>query len=141
MSLTSIDLYETDGLLLFRSKSNIFQMLDLWRFIEKAENIFNFYLDFNWEFEFVSLNTDDDYPSCLEHIRQTGKNPCWTSNTLLNETGIEYLSMSQPLIREPYLIKRWMDGDTRPALCVSCNSCYRTPGHACRHRTPPPRGL
>ena len=29
MSLTSIDLYETDGLLLFRSKSNIFQMLDL----------------------------------------------------------------------------------------------------------------
>ena len=29
MSLTSIDLYETDGLLLFRSKSIIFQMLDL----------------------------------------------------------------------------------------------------------------
>ena len=29
MSLTSIDLYETDGLLLLRSKSNIFQMLDL----------------------------------------------------------------------------------------------------------------
>ena len=24
-----------------------------------------------------------------------------------------------------------VDGDTRPALCVSCNSCYRTPGHAC----------
>lgn len=52
-------------------------------------------------------------------------------NTLINETGIEYLSMSRPLIREPNLIKRWMDGDTRPALCVSCNSCYRTPGHAC----------
>jgi len=29
MSLSCIDLYETDGLLLFRSKSNIFQMLDL----------------------------------------------------------------------------------------------------------------
>ena len=52
MSLTSIDLYETDGLLLFRSKSIIFQMLDLLRFIEITENIFNFYLDFNWEFEF-----------------------------------------------------------------------------------------
>ena len=29
MSLTSIDLYETDGLLLFRSKSIIFQAIDL----------------------------------------------------------------------------------------------------------------
>ena len=52
MSLTSIDLYETDGLLLFRSKSIIFQTIDLERVIEKAENIFNFYLDFNWEKEF-----------------------------------------------------------------------------------------
>ncbi len=56
MSLTSIDLYETDGLLLFRTKSIIFfQMLDLVRLIEKAENIFNFYLDFNWEFRFISV--------------------------------------------------------------------------------------
>ncbi len=55
-------------------------------------------------------------------------------NSLLNDTGIEYLSMSRPLIREPHLIKRWMNGDTRPALCVSCNSCYRTPGHACIFR-------
>ena len=53
MSLTSIDLYETDGLLLFRSKSTIFQTIDLERVIENAENIFNFYLDFNWEFEFI----------------------------------------------------------------------------------------
>ena len=55
MSLSSIDLYETDGLLLFRSKSAIFQTADLERVKEKAENIFNFYLDFNWEFEFSSL--------------------------------------------------------------------------------------
>ena len=55
MSLTSIDLYETDGLLLFRSKSTIFQTIDLERVIEKAENIFNFYLDFNWEFRFVGV--------------------------------------------------------------------------------------
>ena len=52
MSLMCIDLYETDGLLLFSSKSIIFQTTDLERVIEKAENIFNFYLDFNWEFEF-----------------------------------------------------------------------------------------
>ena len=55
MSLMCIDLYETDGLLLFRSKSIIFQTLDLERVIERAENIFNFYLDFNWEFQFLGV--------------------------------------------------------------------------------------
>ena len=56
MSLMCIDLYETDGLLLFRFKSIIFQTIDLERVIEKAENIFNFYLDFNWEFQFIGIN-------------------------------------------------------------------------------------
>ena len=56
MSLMCIDLYETDGLLLFSSKSIIFQTTDLERVIEKAENIFNFYLDFNWELRFVERN-------------------------------------------------------------------------------------
>ena len=51
-SLLCIDLYETDELLLFRPKSIIFQTIDLERVIEKAENIFNFYLDFNWELRF-----------------------------------------------------------------------------------------
>jgi len=55
MSLMCIDLYETDGLLLFSSKSIIFQTTDLERVIEKAENIYNFYLDFNWEFQFIGL--------------------------------------------------------------------------------------
>ena len=57
MSLMCIDLYETDGLLLFSSKSIIFQTTDLERVIEKAENIFNFYLDFNWEYQFVGIKT------------------------------------------------------------------------------------
>ena len=55
MSLMCIDLYETDGLLLFRSKSIIFQTIDLELVIEKAENIFNFYLVFNWEFLYVEF--------------------------------------------------------------------------------------
>ena len=46
-------------------------------------------------------------------------------------TKIEYMSLSCPLIREPNLIQRWWAGDTRPSLCVSCNTCYRTPGHQC----------
>ncbi len=78
-----------------------------------------------------------EYAEALKQVVDTpvilvgGHRSLESMNTLLNETGIEYLSMSRPLIREPHLVKRWMDGDTRPALCVSCNSCYRTPGHAC----------
>ena len=52
-------------------------------------------------------------------------------NEVLNSTGIEYLSVSRPLIREPHLLRRWRAGDTAPAACVSCNACYSTPGHAC----------
>ena len=65
MSLMCIDLYETDGLLLFRSKSIIFQTIDLERVIKKAENIFNFYLDFNWELRFIELQT-------YKHFRRNG---------------------------------------------------------------------
>ena len=52
-------------------------------------------------------------------------------NQFLNDTKIEYVSLSRPLIREPNLIRRWQSGDTAPSKCVSCNSCYRTPGHQC----------
>lgn len=50
---------------------------------------------------------------------------------VLNTTRIEYISLSRPLVREPALIRRWQQGDTRLSLCVSCNSCYRTAGHQC----------
>jgi 2,4-dienoyl-CoA reductase-like NADH-dependent reductase (Old Yellow Enzyme family) len=52
-------------------------------------------------------------------------------NQYLDDTKIEYISLSRPLVREPNLIQRWQEGDTRPSLCVSCNTCYRTPGHQC----------
>ena len=52
MSLRCIDPHETDGLILFRPKSVILKTIDLERVKEKAENIFNFYLDSNWEFRF-----------------------------------------------------------------------------------------
>ncbi|MBR1811710.1 MAG: NADH:flavin oxidoreductase [Clostridia bacterium] len=52
-------------------------------------------------------------------------------NRVLNAGNIEFLSLSRPLIREPDLPNRWQSGDTSPATCVSCNMCYRTPGHAC----------
>ncbi len=52
-------------------------------------------------------------------------------NKTLNETAIEFLSMSRPLIREPNLINRWQSGNLKPSACVSCNSCYNTKFHQC----------
>lgn len=52
-------------------------------------------------------------------------------NEVLNNTKIELLSLSRPLIREPDLPKRWESGDTSPSKCVSCNGCYRSYGHKC----------
>jgi len=49
----------------------------------------------------------------------------------LNEGNIAFLSLSRPLIREPDLPRRWQAGDAAPAACISCNACYRTPGHRC----------
>jgi hypothetical protein len=41
-------------LLLFRPKSIIRKTIDLERVIENAENIYYFYLDSNWEFQFIA---------------------------------------------------------------------------------------
>ena len=54
-----------------------------------------------------------------------------TTNAVLVKTAIEYIALSRPLIREPNLINRWQSGDIRPSTCVSCNACYRSPGHNC----------
>jgi 2,4-dienoyl-CoA reductase-like NADH-dependent reductase (Old Yellow Enzyme family) len=41
------------------------------------------------------------------------------------ETGdADLVSMSRPFIREPGLIKRWRQGDTKKAKCISCNQCF-----------------
>jgi 2,4-dienoyl-CoA reductase-like NADH-dependent reductase (Old Yellow Enzyme family) len=39
--------------------------------------------------------------------------------------GITYISMARPFIREPGLPKRWEQGDTSPATCISCNKCFK----------------
>jgi len=49
---------------------------------------------------------------------------------ILNETSIEYFSLSRPLICESNLIKRW-EQDTAPAKCTSCNKCFRFDGTVC----------
>ena len=42
---------------------------------------------------------------------------------ILNQTEIEYFSLSRPLICESDLINRWQSGDMKPARCISCNKC------------------
>jgi 2,4-dienoyl-CoA reductase-like NADH-dependent reductase (Old Yellow Enzyme family) len=43
---------------------------------------------------------------------------------LIEDDFADYISLSRPLIREPYLIRRWQSGDTRRATCISCNKCF-----------------
>lgn len=50
---------------------------------------------------------------------------------ILNETKIELLSLSRPLICEPDLPKKFLSG-VKNSKCVSCNACYSTPAHRCR---------
>jgi len=50
---------------------------------------------------------------------------------LLNETDIDYFSMSRSLIREPGLPKRWQNGDRAKAQCISCDGCFRVHGKRC----------
>ncbi len=42
---------------------------------------------------------------------------------ILDEGIADMVSLSRPLIREPQLIKRWKEGDTAKATCISCNQC------------------
>ena len=78
----------------------------------------------------MKINSTDEYPGGL-----TAQDFMLTSR-LMADAGIDAIEVSangtsRPLIREPNLINRWQSGDTAPSKCVSCNSCYRTPGHQC----------
>ena len=49
-------------------------------------------------------------PSAMEEILQTGT--------------VDTLSLCRPLIREPDLIKKWRQGSTDSAACISCGRCF-----------------
>jgi len=42
----------------------------------------------------------------------------------IREEGMDYISMARPLIREPGLANRWLQGDRKRATCISCNKCF-----------------
>lgn len=54
-----------------------------------------------------------------------------TLNQIINDTSIEYISLSRPFIRENDLINRWASGDLQPAKCISCNKCFTEDGTSC----------
>lgn len=43
---------------------------------------------------------------------------------IINQTKIEYISLSRPFIREPELVNRWESGDSAKAKCISCTKCF-----------------
>jgi len=49
----------------------------------------------------------------------------------VNQTRIEYVSLSRPLICESNLISRWQSGDLRRAKCTSCNKCLGLESTTC----------
>jgi len=62
-----------------------------------------------------------------------------TAEELLREQVCDFISLSRPLIREPGLVRRWQDGDRRPADCISDNLCFKAAiagGLACPHVRP-----
>lgn len=56
--------------------------------------------------------------------------------SILTDTNIAAVSMSRPFIREPYLVKRWMEGDLKDPSCISCNGCFNPEGTTCFHDLP-----
>ena len=40
------------------------------------------------------------------------------------EDGLDFISLSRPLIREPDLPNKWLSHETDKADCISCNKCF-----------------
>ncbi len=50
---------------------------------------------------------------------------------LLSDSGIEYFSLSRPLLSEPDLISRWMTDRSVKPRCISCGKCFNNDGNHC----------
>lgn len=54
-----------------------------------------------------------------------------TIETALTNYGVNAVGLCRPLLAEPDLFARWKNGDTRPAICVSCSKCRTAKGNYC----------
>jgi 2,4-dienoyl-CoA reductase-like NADH-dependent reductase (Old Yellow Enzyme family) len=59
------------------------------------------------------------------------RSPEVINQILEDHPQIKAVSISRPLISEPHLVKRWYEGDTAKAKCVSCNKCFNPEGVKC----------
>lgn len=57
-----------------------------------------------------------------------------TMEAVLNDTKIEMISLSRPLLREPDLPDKMKNGTATESQCISCNRCYSSPSHKCVFR-------
>ena len=57
-----------------------------------------------------------------------------TMEAVLNQTRIELISLSRPLLREPDLPNRMAGDPGTVSKCISCNRCYSSPSHRCIFR-------
>lgn len=57
-----------------------------------------------------------------------------TMEETLNNSKVELISMSRPLLREPDLPNMMNADPTIISKCVSCNRCYSSPSHKCVFR-------
>lgn len=63
-----------------------------------------------------------------------------TIQSVLDQTKIELVSLSRPLLREPELPNLWEKDGTYISKCVSCNACYSSEAHKCIFRGRDRRG-
>lgn len=49
----------------------------------------------------------------------------------MNDSLIAGFGIARPLLCEPNLVKRWLDGDRKPARCVHCSRCRTAEGNFC----------
>ena len=57
-----------------------------------------------------------------------------TMEAVLNQTKIELISLSRPLLREPDLPLKMQADHGYVSKCISCNRCYRSEAHKCVFR-------
>jgi 2,4-dienoyl-CoA reductase-like NADH-dependent reductase (Old Yellow Enzyme family) len=50
---------------------------------------------------------------------------------LLNKGNFEAVAICRPLIRDPFLARKWKNGDLSKASCISCSKCFFSKKHGC----------
>lgn len=50
---------------------------------------------------------------------------------IIGKGKADFISMSRPFIREPFLVKKFRTGEIRKSECISCNKCFNLRGISC----------